>query len=253
MGFFRNFINLVWPRTGDHHVLRGIAAVRRQDFDEAIAALRIGLGMKLKKYERDFVLTLLGNAYCELNQFDDSVNAYLQALELNRRAHQIWVNLGVAHRYAGRLEYAQRCYSKALTLKPDYAEAHSSLGVLLVVRDPPAEAINSFEHAEKLDGTVATIPANLAIALGMVGRHHDALGALNRAEKLGYPRGRAIRRRLEELADADADFEPTDIGKYHLGCPQCHCEVHSHPDEDDTGRPIPCPDCGAPMKILGPS
>ena len=40
-------------------------------------------------------------------------------------------NLGKAHRALGQLAEAVVCYRRALELKPDYAEAHSSLGNVL--------------------------------------------------------------------------------------------------------------------------
>jgi tetratricopeptide (TPR) repeat protein len=247
------FLNLTFPRTGDHHAAKGIVAYRAGDHADAIGPLKKALGRKLRKFARDEVATILGNAHCELNQFEAAVKAHLQALKANRRSHSVWVNLGVANRLLNRLDEAERCYSQALMLKPDYAEAHSSLGALHVIRKRPEQAIVSLNHAERLDGSVGSIPANLAIALALVGLHHEAQTALNRAESIGYPNVAAGQKRINDLMNKDEDFDPLDIGKHHLICPRCECEILSHPDEDETGRPIACPECGNPMKVLGPS
>ena len=47
----------------------------------------------------------------------------------------------------GELTEAVACYQQALRLKPDYAEAHSNLGVALTEQGKLTEAVASYQQA----------------------------------------------------------------------------------------------------------
>jgi len=56
-------------------------------------------------------------------------------------------NLGEAYRALGRLPDAVACYEQALFLRPDYAEAHYHLGLVLEDQGKPEEAIARYRKA----------------------------------------------------------------------------------------------------------
>jgi tetratricopeptide (TPR) repeat protein len=59
-------------------------------------------------------------------------------------------NLGIILNELGRLEEAITSYGQAITLKPDYAEAHNNLGNILTDLDRFEEAEASYKRATKL-------------------------------------------------------------------------------------------------------
>lgn len=149
---------------------------------------------------------------------------------------------------ADRLEDARKCYAKALALKPDYPEAHISLGVLYTIMNRPEDAVVSLERACQLDPDNGTCFGNLAVALSLTGLHHQAGTRLNQAIALGYEGWRVVKQRIDALEEADDDFDPADFGKYDLHCTKCGSINRSHPREDASDRPIPCPDCAGPTR-----
>jgi len=101
------------------------------------------------------------------------------------------------NRKLGRYDEAERCYREALSLNPDYAELHASLGALYIYRDEAQRAIAALERAIQLDPNCAVAHANIAIAYAMTGRFDEADAALRRAVMRGYKQGEAVRQRIE--------------------------------------------------------
>ncbi len=64
-----------------------------------------------------------------------------------------------------RLEEAAASYRQALRLKPDYAEAHNNLGVVLKELGQLDEAVASYQQALRLKPDYAQAHNNLGIAL----------------------------------------------------------------------------------------
>ena len=116
-----------------------------------------------------------------------------------------------------------------------------------VALDEPAKAVKLLDRAIGLDPAHPVAQGNLALALGMIGLFQEAEVRLARSIALGYDGWKTVRRRLDALADSDPDYDPAEIGAWQLKCPACHEESLSHPNEDRSGRPILCPECGHAM------
>jgi hypothetical protein len=90
-------------------------------------------------------------------------------------------NLGIARIRRGRPAAAMAAYERAIVLKPDYIEAHNNLGSALRLLGRAEEAQASFARAIALSPGYATPHANLGLALHDVGRIDDALAAYDKA------------------------------------------------------------------------
>lgn len=170
---------------------------------EAIDELEQALQGDLQQHEPEYVHYLIGLSYDRLDEYDQAIAAYQQALEINPEYTEAWLGLGVVQRLSGDFEAARAAYQEALRLNPDLAEAHSSLGTLYVLEDQPEAAINEFEEAIRLNPELATAHSNLAVAYAMVGRFEDADRALARAVELGYASGDEIQQQIDELKALD--------------------------------------------------
>src|SRR5229473_3063447 len=84
-----------------------------------------------------------------------------------------WHLLGVLAHQLGR-EDAADLIGRAVALKPEFAEAHNDLGVVLGAQGKLAEAIACFEHAASLKPNYAEARLNLANALQTLGRLDQA-------------------------------------------------------------------------------
>ncbi|MDB9750198.1 tetratricopeptide repeat protein, partial [Planktomarina temperata] len=83
----------------------------------------------LRQFPSSSVLyNICGAVYKELGQFDASVEAYSRALTIKPDYADAYYNMGIALHEQGKLEEAIEAYNKALAIKPDYAEAHNNMG-----------------------------------------------------------------------------------------------------------------------------
>jgi len=81
----------------------------------------------------------------------------------------------------GDEEVRVRHLQKALSVYPDYMEAHNDLGVHYIEQHNYAQAAAEFEQAVRLDPRAARPQINLAMAYVMLGRRGDAETAARRA------------------------------------------------------------------------
>jgi protein O-GlcNAc transferase len=91
--------------------------------------------------------------------------------------------LGVVAHQLGRPE-APDLLARAVALRPDVAEAHNDLGVVLGARGRLAEAAAAFERAAALRPDYAEAHANLAGALRRLGRTEQAVACYERVAVL---------------------------------------------------------------------
>jgi len=90
-------------------------------------------------------------------------------------------NEALQHHRAGRIDDAVVHYERALTLKPDYADAHNNLAAALAARGRMDDAIAHYERALILKPDYAEAHNNLAAALAALGRMDEAVAHYQRA------------------------------------------------------------------------
>ena len=126
---------------------------------------------------------LLGAVLLQTARFSEAVNVTKQQsnYRLKMSAH---INLGTTLGELGRLDEAEASYSKAIALKPDYAEAHCNLGITLqkLGRLDAAEA--SYSQAIELKPNYAEAHNNLGNTLKKMGRLEAAEASYTQAIEL---------------------------------------------------------------------
>ena len=95
--------------------------------------------------------------------------------------------MGGAHYAGGNRNEAASCYEKAIALKPDHAQAHSDLGVVLKDAGQFDEAKAHYERAIALEPDNAAPHYNMGLLLQDQGAPEAALAAFERAAALGNP------------------------------------------------------------------
>ncbi len=89
--------------------------------------------------------------------------------------------LGAVNAGLGRLEQAVASYTKALQIKPDFAEAHNNLGAALNDLGKPEEAVASYNKALQIKPDYAEAHNNLGNALNHLGKLEEAVANYNKA------------------------------------------------------------------------
>jgi predicted TPR repeat methyltransferase len=97
----------------------------------------------------------------------------------------------IAHQ-AGQAEAASELLQRALAAKPDYAEAHNNLGIILLSMGRPDDSVSAFTRATTLKPDFAEARNNLGAALFGLGRFEESVSCYRQAVaiKPDYPEAR---------------------------------------------------------------
>jgi protein O-GlcNAc transferase len=116
-----------------------------------------------------------------LGRLDEAEASYRRALQIKPDFAEAHSNLGITLHNLGRLDEAEASYRNALQLEPDYAEAHWSLGYILHKLGRLNEAEASYRRALLIKPDIAEAHSNLGVALMHLGRLDEAEASCRRA------------------------------------------------------------------------
>lgn len=104
--------------------LAGISYMRQNMFDEAVNAFLKAVEMNSSDVR---LYNYLGICHRRLQRYPQAVESYQKALAIDPEDPVIYYNLGKAHLQAGEKERAGEAFARALALKPDFGEAKEAL------------------------------------------------------------------------------------------------------------------------------
>jgi len=93
----------------------------------------------------------------------------------------LWNLLGAANNAQGKFEEAIAAFNKALLIKPDYADAHNNMGVVLKEQGKLDEAIAAYNKALLIKPDFAEAHNNMGAANNAQGKFEEAIAAYNKA------------------------------------------------------------------------
>ena len=129
-----------------------------------------------------------GTRYANLGQLDTAIGYYEKALSIKPNYAEAHYNLGFTRQRLGQLDAAVRSYKMVVDIKPDYAEAHNNK-ILSVIyffsNDQMPDAIDTVE------ALIKDYP-NEALLYNMCGGCYVSLGQLDMAIK-NYEKALAIK------------------------------------------------------------
>jgi tetratricopeptide (TPR) repeat protein len=138
----------------------------------------------LRQLPGDFnALHLLGIIRVQQQRFSEADRLIAKALEVNVNAEALNNHGGVLVEL-GRYDEAIKRLNRALSMKPDYAEAHFNLGNALRKSGQPAEAVKSFAAAVRIRPNYVEALQNQSDALRELNRQTEAITALRQAIKI---------------------------------------------------------------------
>jgi tetratricopeptide (TPR) repeat protein len=113
-----------------------------------------------------------------------AIAAYDRAISLKPDYADAYNNKGVALDELNRNEEAIAAYDRAISLKPDYANAYCNKGIALNALNRKEEAIAAYDRAISLKPDYANAYCNKGIALDELNRNEEAIAAYDRAISL---------------------------------------------------------------------
>jgi len=139
---------------------------RTDDSDEALAEARTALSMDPANAE---AYRYLGLALYSAGHYDAALHAFDEALTREPAGSlanaDVYFDMGITTRDRGDLRRAAVAYRHALSLRPDFWEAHSNLGVVLHDQGKLDESIAEYRSAKRLKPEEASVRNNLGNTL----------------------------------------------------------------------------------------
>jgi Flp pilus assembly protein TadD len=126
-------------------------------------------------------LHLLGVIASQVGKNDIAVDLITKALAIKPDFADAHGNLGISLKALGRLNEAVAHCQKAINLKPDFADAHCNLGVTLQELGRLDEAVAHFNKAIDIKPDYAMAHSNLGAALKKLGRLDEAVAHSQKA------------------------------------------------------------------------
>ena len=171
-----------------------------------------------------FTLNLLGGVNAGLGRLEQAVASYTKALQIKPDYAEAHNNLGAALSVLGKPGEAVASYDKALQIKPEFADAHNNLGNALKALGKPEEAVASYNKALQIKPDFADAHNNLGNALNDLGKPEEAIDSYNKALQI-----------KPDFAEAHRNLSTGK--KYQDGDPQIHqmlelLERHNLTDKD---------------------
>ena len=130
-----------------------------------------------------------GVAHAELEEYDEAIGAYKEALRIDddsEHAATAETNLAYALWEFGRHEQALEHAERAVEIDPRFAQAWYNRGFLLVERGLAEDAVKCFDNAIRLGFRTAEVLEEKARALEEAGEHEQAEEVAERAEELRH-------------------------------------------------------------------
>jgi tetratricopeptide (TPR) repeat protein len=95
--------------------------------------------------------TKFGNTLMDSHRYQEAIDAYQKALELDQKNVDVRVDMGTCFKYIGQFERAVEEYRKAITIDPRHVNAYRNLGVVLGFDlGNKKEAIKALEESLRL-------------------------------------------------------------------------------------------------------
>jgi len=202
------------------------------------AQARTTLQPVLKAYpDSPQIHLIMGLALVQLAQSEGALRHFGQAIALEPRMAEAYVNRGILLKNKGQLEGALNDFNRAIALNPNLAETYYNRGNVRLALDQMPEARDDFASAVRLNPHYADALGNLGELLARSGAFADALPLLQRAAALQADRAEfhdSLGNALNGLArheEAIAAYQralqckpcPPDV-QVHLGYALADCE-----------------------------
>ena len=139
------------PEFAMAHAGMGVALFRLERYEEAIESLDRSLSLHSIPPTATARLVLMGRAAQALGRLDAAVAHYERAVEIDPRNPDALDHLAAARFEHTRYQEALDLYRTLREVRPDDAQVHAKIGVVLHSLGRPAEALRNFERALSLD------------------------------------------------------------------------------------------------------
>jgi choline-sulfatase len=133
------------------------------------------------------LLNAYGIALGDVGHFDEAVQQFQRALQIDRKNAQAFQNLGILALRTGNAGQAQQYLNRALELNDRLPLAYNTLGGSYVEQNDYIRAINAWKRAVTLDPKQYDAMFNLGLVAGRAGQLDEARRALEQFVRTAPP------------------------------------------------------------------
>ena len=149
-----------------------IALYSNDQIHEALDTVEI----LIKDYPNEALLfNISGACYQAIGQLNKAVKSFEKAVTFKPDYAEAHYNLGVVFKKLGQLDNAIKCYQEALAINPQYADAHNNFGNALQELGQLDEAVKCYKKALAYKPEYAEAHHNLGIVLVELGQLDNAI------------------------------------------------------------------------------
>ena len=127
------------------------------------------------------IWNILGASRSQIGMLDEAIEAYKKTISLKPDYAEAYSNMGVTLRNQGKFAEAVDAYKKAISLKPNDADTYFNLGIVLKDQGKFAEAIDTYKKSISLKPDNAKAYNNMGTTLRDYGKLEEAIEAFNKA------------------------------------------------------------------------
>ena len=130
------------------------------------------------------IWNILGASRSQIGMLEEAIAAYKKTISLKPDYVEAYSNMGVAYRNMGKPDEAIDAYKKAISIYPYYAEAYNNLGNVLQNTGQLDKAIAAYKKVSSFKPNDANVHYNLAAAFKDQGNLEEAIKAYNKTLKI---------------------------------------------------------------------
>jgi tetratricopeptide (TPR) repeat protein len=153
---------------------------------------------------------MLGVLHSRKKNWQQSLDAFLKALEITPNDTETISNLAAVQQDLGMIVEAKESSLKALSINPNFAQAHYNLGRALYKLENLSEAEASYRNAIRFNPSYADAYCNLGLTLEGLGRMVEAIEAIKISLKLN-PDLEIAQKNLGAWLVAISEYEQAEI------------------------------------------
>ena len=136
----------------------------------------VALDKLIKSFPDDALLfNLRGACHEAMNQFDQSIESFNNAVEIHPLYEEALYNLGVVQKKAGKPDDAINSYQRAIGINPHNVNAYNNLGNLLTQKGHIKQSIEHLNLALNLNPKFAEAHNNLGLANMKLNKLHECI------------------------------------------------------------------------------
>jgi tetratricopeptide (TPR) repeat protein len=171
----------IHKKTAEEYFLEGNQDYQKGKFEEAIEAYKKAIEVEPDSYG---AYNNMGSAYAELGKFEKAIKVCKKAIKIKPDKDQAYYNMGGAYAELGKFEKALEVCKKAIEVKPDSYEAYNNMGVAYAGLDELKKALEAYKKAIEIMPDDYETYSNMGIAYAGLGEFEKTIEVCKKAIKI---------------------------------------------------------------------